>query len=524
MLLKFLRKKKNMKRIMWGLAILIIPAFVIWGAGSASNKKEKGPNYAGRIFNRKVSFSEYSDMWMVARDYLTRSFGQNVPSGAIDQMAWNRLILLDAVKKEHIAVNDREVIEYIASFPIFQRDGAFDKKLYKSMLGDAARGFEERVRDDIRIAKLREKVIQNISVTDEELKEGYKKKSEKIKASYVSIPFSDFEKYVAYNEKDLVVHYEDNKESFRKPEHINVEYIDVLFESFKDEVYVSEEEIKKDFEENLSDFKKPGSEETPLLDDEIKKEVSEKLSQKKRISLAEELAYKILDKALSKNELDETARSFTLKAKETGLFNAQQEIPGVGWSYEFTKRGFELKEGEISAVLIRTGKGFYIIRLKEKKPSYLPQFAEIKDSVINSYKKEKSIELSHKKAKKVNLTMKRKTAAGMRFSEIAKELDLEPRETDLITRDDYIQGVGPAGELVEAGIQLKSDEISEPIKTPNSWIMIKKDQYQGIDEERFAEEKEEFKENLLLTKRQAAFDNWFEAFKRKADFVSYTSE
>ena len=52
MLLKFLRKKKNMKLIIWGLAILIIPAFVLWGAG-ASRNKGKGPNYAGKIFNRK---------------------------------------------------------------------------------------------------------------------------------------------------------------------------------------------------------------------------------------------------------------------------------------------------------------------------------------------------------------------------------------------------------------------------------------------------------------------------------------
>ena len=52
MLLKFLRKKKNMKRIVWGLAIIIIPAFVVWGAGSSGKKRGKGPYYAGKIFNK----------------------------------------------------------------------------------------------------------------------------------------------------------------------------------------------------------------------------------------------------------------------------------------------------------------------------------------------------------------------------------------------------------------------------------------------------------------------------------------
>ena len=55
MLLKFLRKRKNMKRIIWVLAILIIPAFVIWGAGTSDKKKRKGPDYAGKIFDRKVT-------------------------------------------------------------------------------------------------------------------------------------------------------------------------------------------------------------------------------------------------------------------------------------------------------------------------------------------------------------------------------------------------------------------------------------------------------------------------------------
>ena len=382
MVLKILRKKKVMKRIIWGLAILIIPAFVLWGAGSSG--KKKGPKHAGRIFNRKVSFDEYSNMWIVTRDNLARSFGTNIPAELIDQMTWNRLIIVEASKKEHIAVNDTEVVESIARFPAFQRDGLFDKKLYKSMLGDSARGFEERIRDDMRISKLREKVTKGASVTEEEVKEEYKKKYEKIKASYVSIPFSDFEKDVRYEDSDLISYYEKNREAFRKPEHINVRYIDILFDSFEDKVHITEEDIKKYFEEHVSDFRKPDSEDNSLLNDEIKKEILETLSQKKKVSLAEELAYKALDEALDKKELIKTASSFALETKETGFFNAQGTIPGIGWSYEFTKKGFELKEGEVSNILVKTAKGLFILQLKEKSASYVPQFAEVKDAVEES--------------------------------------------------------------------------------------------------------------------------------------------
>ena len=145
MLLKFFRKRKNMKRIMWGLAILIIPVFVIWGAGSSGKKRGEGPDYAGKIFDKKVSFEEYTDMWRVTRDNLSRSFGNNIPPEFIDRMTWNRIILLKEAKRQKIAVKDSELIETIVSFPAFQKDGRFDKKLYKSMLGDAAKNFEARL-------------------------------------------------------------------------------------------------------------------------------------------------------------------------------------------------------------------------------------------------------------------------------------------------------------------------------------------------------------------------------------------
>ncbi|MEE8317602.1 MAG: SurA N-terminal domain-containing protein [Candidatus Omnitrophota bacterium] len=522
MLLKFLRKRKNMKRIVWALAILIIPAFILWGAGTAGKKKRKGPGYAGKIFDRKVPLDEYLDMWRVSKDYLTRSFGANIPVEFIDQMTWNRILLLEASERENIDVKDSEIVERISSLPLFQRDGVFDNKLYKSMVRDAARGFEERLRDDMRISKLREKITAGVYIAEEEVKEEYKKAFEKIKASYISIPFSDFKKDVRYQESDLTRFYGENKETFRIPEEINLEYIGILFSDFDKEVYIEEKAIKDYFEKHLSDFKDPDQEERPLLDEETKKEISEKLGGEKKRPLAEELAYNALDKALLKKDLDEVSRSFGLEVKETGFFSMQQGIPGIGLSYELTKRGFELNAGEISNLLIKTEKGFYIIRSKEKKESYLPEFAEVKESVMNSYLKNESIKLAEKKAKKLYLTITTKIKNGAGFEDIASDIQKALKKTDLITRGGYIPALGPATALVEACTSLKIGETTGPLKMPESWVILRFDEYVAIDELKFIEEKEEFKEGLLSREKQTVFDEWFEILKKEADFVSHT--
>jgi peptidyl-prolyl cis-trans isomerase D len=521
MLLKFFRKRKNMKLIMWGIAILIIPAFVIWGSGSSDKKKTEGPGYAGKIFGKKISYEQYADMWQVSRDYAVRAFGANVPPEMIDQLAWNRLLLLEEAEREKITADDRDVIKQITSFQAFQRNGVFDKKLYKSALGDSARGFEERIRDDIRISKLRDRVISEVSVTDEEVKEEYKKKHEKIKSSYILAPFKDFEKNVTYQEPDLIGFYGNNKTSFSKPETINVKYIDILFSGFNDKVSIGEDSIRKYFEEHLEDYKKPGSEEIPEFTDDIKNGISEKLSSDRKKSLAEELAYKVLDAALEKNNLNEPAREFNLQSGLTGFFSMQEAVPDIGWSYELAKTGFELGAGEISDTLIKTDKGFYIIQLAEKRKPYIPEFKEAREEIKEAYIKNKSAELAGHEAKKIHEIISGRLRSGENFQDICKELSIEIKQTDLITRDAYMPGLGMAANLVEACASLKPGEISSPIKMQDNWVTARLDEYQNIDETKFLEEKEEFSENFLEKKKQEAFDQWFEALKKQAGFVNH---
>ena len=56
-MLKSLRQKKVMKRILGPFAVLIILAFVLWGAGGL---RESG-NYAGTIFGKRVGLDEYRE-------------------------------------------------------------------------------------------------------------------------------------------------------------------------------------------------------------------------------------------------------------------------------------------------------------------------------------------------------------------------------------------------------------------------------------------------------------------------------
>ena len=523
MLLKFLRKRKNMKRIMWALAILIIPAFVIWGSGTSDKKREKGPDYAGRIFNKKISFEEYTDMWNVMRDYAFKSFGNNIPTELIDELAWSRLILLEEAKRENIYAKDSEVVEKIASFPAFQRNGFFDKKLYKSMLSDTARAFEEKLRDDIIISKIRENVTKGVWVNDEEVRKEYEFKFKKVGVSYVSIPFSGFEKDVTYKEPDLIKFYDFNKEIFRKAEEVNVKYIQILFSDFKNQVTVTDEEIKKYFEEHLPDYKKPDSSETPALDENIKNDIHEKLSLEKAKSLVEERAYKVLDEAIKKKSLEESAGLFFTDVKETGFFSGEREIPGIGWSYEFIKTSFELNPDDISKILIKLDNGLCIIQLKEKKKPYIPEFREVKELAAQAYIKDASIKLSKNNAEKFLSDINNEIKNGGTFEDAVKKYGLQVKQTEFLTEDSYIPDLGPAKEILKTALSSKIGQILGLIKGLNAWVILRPDEFQQIDETKFLEERDKFKEAVLSAKKEQTFDKWFQELKRKTGFISFTN-
>lgn len=461
-----------MKRIMWVLAILIIPAFVIWGAGTSAKDKSNKPGYAGKLFGKKVSYEDYNNMWNVARDYAVKSFGNNVPQEYINQMAWSRLILIEEAKMEKLTITDREVVEKIASFPAFQRNGSFDKKLYKSMLQDAARSFEEKLRDDILISKLSDKVTSSIKINDEDVKNEYKNRFEKIKSSYVLIPFSESEKDVQYTDSEFLDFYEKNKAAFKKGEQINVKYLEISLPA-------------------------PNT---------------------------EELAYKVLDQVNSKKNLEEPAKDNSLEVKETGFFSANEEIPGIGWSYEFTKAGFELEKNQINNMLVKTEKGFCIIQLKEKKEPYTPDYAEIKDTVKKTFIKDGSIKISWKKSEDMSLNISNGIKAGKKFEEAAKEYDLQVKQTDFIGRDGYVPEIGPAREFVDTAFSVNIGSISKPLKTLQGWAIIEPLEIKPIEEVKFIEEKNKFRESFVAEKKEKKFNKYFQDLVKRADFISYISK
>lgn len=569
---------------MWALAILIIPAFVLWGSGSSRDSRRM-PKYAGEIFGKEVSFREFEAQFLASRNDAFLRYGQNLNQIAqyldFDSQTWERLILLYEADKQNIKVSDQEVVSVIRTIGLFQRDGRFHQATYNTVLdyafGTSPREFEEQIRDTIAIAKLREKVTAEVSLSDEEIERQYKKENEKAKAEYIFVDPAEFSEQIHPAYEELQEYYQNNKDEFQKPEQASVKYVGLLIDQAKElfPAQVDEEEIIAYYQENPDEFLKEEGETTeededileeeaqtqseeaetseetetveeidaaeeielpeeaqleevaelqseaeddPKPTDEQKEQIKEKLSAQKSLEALEDKMWGVIDQMAEAPEaFEEIAKNNGLEVKESGFFGPQDLIPGIGLSYEFLNTAFSLDLGQISDV-INTAKGYFIMKIKEKKAAHVPALEEIKEEVEKAVVEQKSRELAKEKAqelsRQLNELMQDKS---LDFQKAAEKLGLELKETAEFSRSSYITGLGRSPELADSIFSLKPGEVSSSLEAPSGFCILRLQEIIPVDEKVFVEEKEGFAQGILATKKNEFFGVWRENLIQKAE-------
>ncbi len=348
--------QRRLKQMMLIIAAIIIPAFILWGVGSAiqSNKRY----FIGKIGKWTITLP----MWNRIKNHIyviqeINAFDKpRLEQELIDNLAWNRLVLLYlAQKKEHIKVTDRELAEYIASIPAFlDRNNKFSVSKYKaflSHLGIPEKEFEETLREDLLIERLKEKATGAITVEEKEIRQEWENQKESFDISYKSFPFSEYISQATVSEDEIKAYYDKNKNALIIPEKVNVEYILLPREKIMD----------------IKHKKKPDIE-----------------------SLAKELG---------------------LKIKETGYISRQDFVPEFGFNEDFYNYAFSLKKGQ-SSPLLETDKQAFILRVKDIKEKHIASLEEVKDKIKQILTREKALELAHQSAEKAASASTEETTEG----------------------------------------------------------------------------------------------------------------
>ncbi|MEI6832286.1 MAG: SurA N-terminal domain-containing protein [Candidatus Omnitrophota bacterium] len=318
-MLKILRNKKTAKKIWIGLAIIIIPAFTLWGFGSSGSSREENMP-AGKIFGKNVSTLEFKKALAAAKTAAILQFGDKFSEVEkylnLETQAWERLILLQEAKRRKLSINDREVVDTIQKASYFQNKGAFDNKTYMEILRYVfrlqPRTFEEQMRQNLILAKLYNQITEGIKIEDSQIRQEWLKTNEELSIYYIASLFAEFAKKIKPDNKKISANH--NKEN-------------------------------------------------------IIKEESAKIAQEKINECADKLKTKTFNKAAK-----------GLKTGQTKFFKSSDKIDNLGPAQIFWETAKKLKENQVSDIFSDT-LGYYIIKLKATKPVDENKFTKEKQAL-----------------------------------------------------------------------------------------------------------------------------------------------
>ncbi|MBU0604694.1 MAG: SurA N-terminal domain-containing protein [Candidatus Omnitrophica bacterium] len=385
-MLKIFRQKNVTKFVLWGLLILILPAFVLWGTGADRGRsKEKGPTFVGLIEGKKVTFDDFADSIVSIRcQVIMNYFNQPEVMNAflkskafIGKLAWDKLLVAREAEKANIKVSNDEVVNFIRNQPIFLRGGVFDDKVYyyvlRNNMGLEPREFEEMLRSNLRIQKYNDLLTKDISVADEEIVAAYEKDNNKIKISYLAFPADNFIDKVKVEDAEIKDYYEAHKNELTAP--------------------AKEESMDK-------------AAETTDAFDNVKADIKTFLTRKLSGELAVKSAggeYDRIMRLMAKENLtfEASAAKLGLEIVESGFFSRNESIEGIGGAGQIADAAAKLKADEVSGV-VETEKGTVIFKVVGSQKYDEEKFKEEKNDYLQKTIRPKKAQLLNDRLRKLN--------------------------------------------------------------------------------------------------------------------------
>ena len=494
------------------LGIIIIVFVFYFG----SMRGRQATETIAEIDGSRIAYAEFRTEYQNLLDFYRQRYGDNLTDDLLKKMnpkqqafdnLINRAIILSKANDLKLDVSDDELKAFILSYPVFQRNGVFDDKLYQRVLRYqrmTPEDFEVTQRRALKTGKMERLIKESAKVSDKEVRDIYNTKNRKININFIEIATDNLKAKAQPSEEDLERYLKEHGEAFRIPQRAVIEYIAFKGESFADAANISEEEIKEYYDYHTGEFEDNGKTK-PLQ--EVKSRIVSRLKSIKGMDAAFEEARRAHDTIYQEENFEEYARGKGLAIETSEFF---RDIPLTGQLAGIQDLGeyvFNLQEGDLGRVF-SDNSGHYIFKLVSLKPSYIPELSKVAKKVEKSYTESESIKLSKKEAEDILGHLKN----GMDMAKLSRDKGLKVSETGLFLPGPSIPGIGYSQELEEALIRMSGKEPcpDNVFFVNGKYIVIRFKEEGKLDEKEWEAQKDSIKDYLLRMKEERYLLSWLE--------------
>jgi peptidyl-prolyl cis-trans isomerase D len=306
--------------------------------------------------------------------------------------------------------------------------------------------FEDKVKRQITINKLRNLVEGGATVSPEEMAEQFRQDNVKVKFDYAVISLSDLAQQVKPTDAELRAYYEKVKQQFVNsiPEKRKAAYIPIDLAKLPNAPKVSADDLRNYYNAHQDQYRVPESVTVRHILIRTPPPGADGKVDPKAVAEARAKAEDILKQLKAGADFAALAKKYSQdpgSASNGGLLGAITRGRTVP---EFEKAAFSLPKRQISNV-IQTDYGFHILRIDDKTEAHVKTLEEVKPQIEQVVAREK--------AKAAGEALSRAVEAEARtggMEKAAKAHGLQVVEIGYFARGDILPGIGNAPALMDA--------------------------------------------------------------------------
>ncbi len=244
---------------------------------------------------------------------------------------------------------------------------------------------------------------------------------------------------------------------------------------------------------------------------EVKAEIELILKQQKSAQVAEGQANALVSQART-GGLDKAAATKGLPVVTTDFISRTDTLPGIGTAPQFMDAVFNAAE-KSPPDEAETPQGFVIYQLLAIQPPATPAFEDIRNRVETEFKNDRAATLLAQKTRELSDRAK----ADHDLKKAAKELGAAMKTSDFVLPDGQVPDIGSMTGQASVAFTLKPGEISGPIESANSGVVLSLLERQEPTEQDFAAKRDEIRNGLLQQRQSELFGLFVENVRQQME-------
>lgn len=505
-----------------GLGLLFTPSGSLMGG-----KQQRGglPTIRGK----PVNFAEFQNIRTSVLAGIAMSKGrQPVRTAAFEDdlniEAVQHLVLLRKAAELGIRVSDEDVVRQIQALPIMLNDQKqFDPNNYQrymillNNLDISESLFEEVVREEIILGRLRSLISSTAEVSPAQLQLSYNMLQEETIIDYVELNATDHKDTSEVTDEDARSYYGQNQEKFRTPAMVKVRYVYFTISDAKKSVTLGDDDIGEYYERNKSKYVDASGQPKPLADvkEELKQDLLDLRAERLAGDRATALTVKLVPQpGAAAPDFTKIATDAGIAVKETDFFDLRNPVKGVDAGPAFNQAAFALGPDVPFSDPVHGKDGYYVLAYVDSKPSEIPTYETVKTQVIDQIHRQRAYDATIKLGRELDAKVKTAVAAGKSFADTCTSLGLTVKTSEPFTLVGGATNLPYASTIKEVVLGMTTNAVSDFLTSSKGGIFFHLKQ--RIEPKPIESDtvRRQLEAQLLQQDREALFEDWANSVMR----------